>query len=507
MSKSLLGDIRLEGVLRCLLSRQTTSPSVVIRQLGGSRAEEVRYGRFLSNESYSVKVLGSYLLDNQCLAVSGRHVLSIQDTTEVDLSHRGSEELGLGSIGNGLGYGYYLHPHLLVDANSKEVLGLGSISHHIREDKRAAYQAEAARLSKLSEAERKAEGKRKRQERDRVDGLKTLEQKEGYRWLESGRESLSRLGDAECVTVLADCETDTYEYLVGLSDPAFKPQGSPLCHLIVRSDNNRQLDIRTQVYNAQRQVWVKKNECLYDYLSKCSSKGELSFEVAQTPTRTKRVANFELKFERVKIRCPSKLRGKRSFLEGKALPKFMDITVVQLREVGTTPPGEKPICWVLLTTHEVQSIEDACQIIEYYRLRWRIEIYFKLLKSSGFRIEDILLKTKDAILKLTFISLMAAINIIQMLQAREEPSLPIDPVFSQQEQEVLHKILPMLQGKTDKSKNPYPPDSLAYATWIIARLGGWKGYNSERKPGITTLNIGINRFYDFCTAFALAQNE
>ncbi|MFN0203903.1 MAG: hypothetical protein ACKVTZ_20450 [Bacteroidia bacterium] len=38
---------------------------------------------------------------------------------------------GLGSIGNGLGYGYYLHPHLLVDASSKEVLGLGSISHHI----------------------------------------------------------------------------------------------------------------------------------------------------------------------------------------------------------------------------------------------------------------------------------------------------------------------------------------------------------------------------------------
>src|SRR4051812_8249485 len=31
--------------------------------------------------------------------------------------------------------------------------------------------------------------------------------------------------------------------------------------------------------------------------------------------------------------------------------------------------------------------------------------------------------------------------------------------------------------------NPHPTDSLAWAAWIIARLGGWNGYASSRPPG------------------------
>ena len=53
-----------------------------------------------------------------------------------------------------------------------------------------------------------------------------------------------------------------------------------------------------------------------------------------------------------------------------------------------------------------------------------------------------------------------------------------------------------MEGKTEKLKNPYKKSTLQYATWVIARLGGWKGYASERKPGITTLWIGLEKFYE-----------
>jgi hypothetical protein len=63
-----------------------------------------------------------------------------------------------------------------------------------------------------------------------------------------------------------------------------------------------------------------------------------------------------------------------------------------------------------------------------------------------------------------------------------------------------------LEGKTEKQKNPFPINSLRYTTWIIARLGGWKGYASERKPGITTLWIGLEKFYDVFDGFLMAKD-
>ena len=45
-----------------------------------------------------------------------------------------------------------------------------------------------------------------------------------------------------------------------------------------------------------------------------------------------------------------------------------------------------------------------------------------------------------------------------------------------------------MQGKTDRQKNPHPPRSLAWAAWVIARLGGWHDYEtSPRDPLPSTM--------------------
>ena len=49
-----------------------------------------------------------------------------------------------------------------------------------------------------------------------------------------------------------------------------------------------------------------------------------------------------------------------------------------------------------------------------------------------------------------------------------------------------------LEGKTARQKNPHPKGSLAFAAWVIARLGGWNGYHG--KPGPKTMRWGLDDF-------------
>ncbi len=66
--------------------------------------------------------------------------------------------------------------------------------------------------------------------------------------------------------------------------------------------------------------------------------------------------------------------------------------------------------------------------------------------------------------------------------------------FSPKQQQCLSTLAPTLEGKTLLQQNPYPPSTLAWATWIMQGLGGWSGYKSQKPPGITTLVRGIYQF-------------
>ena len=92
------------------------------------------------------------------------------------------------------------------------------------------------------------------------------------------------------------------------------------------------------------------------------------------------------------------------------------------------------------------------------------------------------------------------------LELDEGEPLPASICFSEEEIECIEMHCSNLEGKTQKQKNPYPKSSLRYATWVIARLGGWKGYTSERKSGITTLWIGIEKFYNIFIGWQHAKD-
>ena len=83
---------------------------------------------------------------------------------------------------------------------------------------------------------------------------------------------------------------------------------------------------------------------------------------------------------------------------------------------------------------------------------------------------------------------------------------PIGAVFDEQEQDCLAQICKRMEGKTQKLRNSNSPKSLKWATWVIARMGGWKGYTSQRPPGLTTLQQGLEQFYNTLTGWNLQKD-
>ena len=95
--------------------------------------------------------------------------------------------------------------------------------------------------------------------------------------------------------------------------------------------------------------------------------------------------------------------------------------------------------------------------------------------------------------------------IMQIAYSTDE-GIPPASCFSAEEIECMEIQIPHLEGNTEKLKNPYKPSDLKRYIWVIARLAGWKGYLSERRPGITTFWIGLKKFDDIFNGFKLFRN-
>jgi hypothetical protein len=96
-----------------------------LRQLGGDRANTERFRRFLHNPSVTREIMLSTAADHTARAAHGRHVLAIQDTTELNFSGHAGSKRGFGVVGNGRDIGLFLHPVIVVDAGSGDPLQVG----------------------------------------------------------------------------------------------------------------------------------------------------------------------------------------------------------------------------------------------------------------------------------------------------------------------------------------------------------------------------------------------
>jgi hypothetical protein len=411
--------------------------------------------RFLSNDKAEEKILIEAAKERSSYLCVDKDVLVFQDTSEFNLeNHRNRLQAGtgVGLTGNNRDIGFFLHSSLVLDASTETILGFSDIQlWHRQEDK----------LDK--------------EERDYKNV--PIEEKESYKWIKACKGSKEQLSKAASITFIEDREGDIYEQFATIPDER--------THLIIRSRDNRKLSDGSK---------------LFERLAEQPAAGSYTIDLVKDIRQgiEKRTATVEVRFCKVHITKPQRL---------KKIPMAdcVELYAIEVREINALEGVG--ICWRILTTHEVSTYEQAVGIVNKYRLRWYIEQLFRLLKKKGFQIESSELETGWAIRKLTVMILNAALRVMQLLLAyKNEESQPIEEVFDEGEIKCLEALNETFQGDTEKSRNNNRVQKLAWATWIIARLGGWKNYNSKRPPGPILLKKGLDKFTAIYHGWKLAQS-
>jgi hypothetical protein len=411
--------------------------TVCLRQLGaGDRAREVAFGRFLANEKVTADRLIHGWGEQTASAVAGRHVLAIQDTSEINFKTKPGRRRGLGEIGKGSGRGVLVHAMVAVDADNASCLGLVGGAVYTRGGRVTSPHA-----------------KRK------------LKDKESRRWIDTGDQAKTTLALAAIVTVVHDREGDIYTGWARLPGENF--------HVLARAMHDRA---------------VAGGGTLSSVSAKLDFVSTRTIDLLATPKREARQAVLSLRFGSVEVLRPD---GP----DARGLPKTVSLRLVEVIE-RDAPESVEPVHWRLLTTHAVADMAAAWQIIDWYRLRWTVEQLFRLMKTQGLQLEDSQLTSAEGLIKLAAIATKAAAVTLQLVQARDGKSRePAENAFSEAQIAVLDGLNGQIEGKTALQKNPHQPRSLAWAAWMIARLGGWDGYPSSKPPGPITLRRGLEYFH------------
>jgi hypothetical protein len=167
------GDERRGKAGELLVERIARRQVVCLRKLGDGRAEQAKFRRFLMNDAVTVKEMVSHRAALAARAAVGRHVLAIQDTTEINYEAQRGRKRKLGTVGNGTDVGLFVHLVLGIDADTEQCFGLLDAYVWRRcEPKAANYKC------------------------------LPIEDKESYRWVRGGAQAKAVLTEASMITIM-----------------------------------------------------------------------------------------------------------------------------------------------------------------------------------------------------------------------------------------------------------------------------------------------------------------
>lgn len=167
---------------------------------------------------------------------------------------------------------------------------------------------------------------------------------------------------------------------------------------------------------------------------------------------------------------------------------MMPVTCLIARETGV-PEGQKAVEWRLLTNRVVATLEEAAQLIDWYRCRWEIETLFHVLKN-GCRVESLQLGHVRKLELALAIYLVVAWRLAHLTRlGRILPDLPASAVFEQTEWQAAW----LLAEKPPPRKMP----TLREVIRRIAMLGGFLARKGDGEPGVKTLWQGYTRLSSF----------
>lgn len=398
----------------------------------------MQFWRFVHNPSVTAAEMSNHAAEGTAARVGGRDIVAIQDTTEVAVGGRRARANGYGPIGQGGGLrGLLLHAVLAVDSASGALLG-------------------AVDLSIWNRTGGRVVGPRSR----------PIAEKESQRWIDGTARAAEVLALARSITSVSDRAGDIYEHFAG------RPAN---VDLLVRCCQDRKIKADT----------ADQQDMLFAFIDNQPEQSRLQVTIPAAPGRKARKTELAVRYCSVELQRPARWTAHH-------LPKAVPLSLVDVRETST-PRDAEPIHWRLLTTHAVANLDDAQRIVDLYRLRWTAEEYFRTLKTAGFNIEDADIADPEAMIRLVAAVAVAGVTVMQLVRARDgTTNQDLSDAFDPADQRILEAVSRKLEGKTARQKNPHPPGSLAFASWVLARLGGWTGYYG--KPGPQVMRRGLEDF-------------
>lgn len=451
-----LGDRRLDHRLHILLDRLSENPSLSIPAACHGRAETEAAYRLLGNDKVDAdKILAPHADATVARARLYPVVLLVQDTTEIDLT-RPRERVG-GPLSDEYHYGLYDHATV---AFTPQGLPLGVIDATIW-----GRRPELFRQSKQC-------------------GKKPIELKETFRWLDGFRTacSVAKTLDSTAVVSVSDSEGDIYECIA----EATKTPSHVRAHWLTRACHDRRLEdegsmlfaaVASAPVMGTAEVHVK--ERLKDRHDK---------RKRRTP-RPSRTAKVSIQATQAVLRAP----------DCKKQLGPATVNCVLVREIAP-PSGAVGIEWLLITDLPIDSRSDVDRIVDYYAVRWSIEVYFHVLKS-GCRVEELQLETSERLTSCLALYMIVAWRVMYVtMLARVAGDTSSSAALEKDEWQALCAL--MHGGKV-----PSTAPTLREAVRMLAALGGYMGRSCDGEPGAKAVWIGLQRLKDIALGWQIANES
>ena len=279
--------------------------------------------------------------------------------------------------------------------------------------------------------------------------------RESLRWTE-GYERVAEMALSMLDTRLiyiGDRESDIVEMMRRARDLGYPADW------LVRSQHNRTLQ-------GGGKLWAQTIEG--------EALGEIEFTLAARPGQTTRLVRQQLWAQDVEI--PDGIDG------------VLRVTCVVAKEMNP-PKGAKAVEWRLLTNRTAATFAEAAELIDWYRCRWEIEIFFNVLKN-GCKVEALQLGSVAKLELALAVYMVVAWRLARMVRlGRTHPDLAASALFTEAEWKGAYILA--------KKKPPSTPPSIRDVIRQIAMLGGFLGRKSDGEPGVKTLWLGFARVRDF----------
>lgn len=434
-----LGDKRLEKRSVLLLDRLAEKPQASIPMACRGWAETNGAYRFLGNDRVEWREILTPHVRCALARMEGQPVvLCLQDTTELDFNGRQAE--GLGPLSYEAQRGLYLHATYAVTPG-RTPLGVLDAWIWGRERK-------------------DAEGNR--------PGIK-----ESLRWTEGYERVAEYAAERPGVRLVSvgDRENDILAFMQRAHE-----LGTP-ADWLVRAKHNRKLAGKPGEGGAEGEI-----ERLWEVVGQGESLGRVVFDLPARKGRPGRRVTQELYLRRVRL----PLSG----------GDTIAVSALWAREEHP-PAGEKAVSWKLLTNRVAGTLEQAVELVDWYRCRWEIEIFFNVFKN-GCRVEALQLSKLPRIENALALYLIVAWRINHLVRlGRTCPDLDCEVAFDREEWQAAYLV----------ARKPIPdtPPKLNEVIRVVASFGGFLGRKGDGEPGVKSLWQGLQRVMDFAAGIRAAK--